>query len=128
MIAAFTVLQNRIAPVFDTAKEVLLVESGTHGDRICSAEIPADGLFAAKALRLAELEVTALVCGAISRNLYETVAAYGIVIIPFVAGELSRVVETWQKGDFVQADFAMPGYFGRRLYGYMENTLFFEET
>ena len=128
MKTAFAVMQDRIAPVFDTAKQVLLVESGPKGDRITSAEIPADGLLAAKALRLAELEVTALVCGAISRNLYETVASYGIVIIPFVAGTLSRVVETWQKGEFVQADFAMPGYFGRRLYGYMENPPLFEEN
>jgi len=62
-----------------------------------------------KALRLAELGVSTLICGAISKSVNETVMSYGIRVIPFVAGELQDVVEVWLKGVLDQDCFAMPG-------------------
>ncbi len=64
-------------------------------------------------IRLAELDVGTLVCGAISRPLHEMVAAHGIEVIPFVAGDLSEVIQAW-LGDKLEHDtFAMPGCCGR---------------
>jgi predicted Fe-Mo cluster-binding NifX family protein len=66
-----------------------------------------------KAHRLAELGVGTLVCGAISRPFQEMVAAYGIRVIPFVAGDLSDVIEAWLSGNLESDIFVMPGYSGR---------------
>jgi predicted Fe-Mo cluster-binding NifX family protein len=109
MKVAFAVWDNRIAPVFDVARQIHLVEAEA-GQVVCETQEPiADGLPVQKVLRLAELGVGILVCGAISRPLQEMVAAYGIRIIPFVAGDLNKVIQAWLSGNLERGTFAMPG-------------------
>lgn len=116
---AFSYWDGRIAPVFDTAREIRIidVESG----RIVreAQEIFTDSPPAQKALRLAELGVGELVCGAISRPLHEIIAAQGIRVIPFTAGGLAEVIEAWLGGDLKSDVFAMPGCCrrGQRRFG-----------
>jgi predicted Fe-Mo cluster-binding NifX family protein len=109
MKAAFSFWENRIAPVFDVARHILLVE--TKSGRIISEteETLADTMPVGKAARLAELDVGVLVCGAVSRSLQDMVAAYGIRIIPFVAGDLREVIGAWLAGKGEIDLFAMPG-------------------
>ena len=113
MKAAFAVWDNRIAPVFDVTRQIHLVEAEA-GQVVRETQEPiADGLPVQKVLRLAELGVGILVCGAISKPLQEMVAAYGIRIIPFVAGDLSQVIQAWLSGNLERSAFAMPGCCGR---------------
>jgi len=107
---AFTVWNGRIAPVFDTAKEILLVESA--GARIVSEETRALPTQATD--WLSENEVDAVVCGAISRPLQERLTADGVRVVPFVAGETHAVVRAWLDGTIGGAAFTMPGCGGRR--------------
>ncbi|MDO9585929.1 MAG: NifB/NifX family molybdenum-iron cluster-binding protein [Syntrophales bacterium] len=113
MKVAFATWNNRIAPVFDVARQVRLVEIAdgriVHED---NESLP-ENLPAGKAIRLAELGIGRLVCGAISRPLHEMVAAYGIRVIPFVAGDLREVIQAWISGGLDSDTFAMPGCFGR---------------
>ena len=106
---AFTHWDDRIAPVFDVARQVRVVE--TESGRIVAEreESLADGPPAQKVSRLAELGVGTLVCGAISRNLREMVVARGIRVVPFVAGDLREIVEAWLNGHLDRDVFAMPG-------------------
>jgi predicted Fe-Mo cluster-binding NifX family protein len=119
MKAAFAAWNNRIAPVFDVARRVHIVESEA-GRRIAEIQerLP-DEPPALKALRLAEMGVRMLVCGAISRPLQEMVAAYDIRVIPFVAGDLREVIRAWLGGGLESPLFAMPGCNGRnrRVHG-----------
>ena len=113
MKTAFACWVNRIAPVFDTAHQIHVVdaESGQIVSEIQEA-LPED-LPAQKALRLVELGIGTLVCGAISRPMYRLVAAYGIQVVPFVAGELREVIWAWLNGNLNREVFAMPGCRGR---------------
>jgi predicted Fe-Mo cluster-binding NifX family protein len=113
MKAAFAAWNNRIAPVFDVARRVHIVEAEA-GRQIAEiqARLP-DEPAAQKALRLAELGVRMLVCGAISRPLQEMVAAYDIRVVPFVAGDLREVIRAWLVGGLESPLFAMPGCNGR---------------
>jgi len=113
MKAAFAYLDKRIAPVFDTAQQLRVVE--VESNRIVSEtqELLAHDLPMQKTLRLAELGVGALICGAISRPLQAMVAAYGIQVIPFVAGDLREVIQAWLNGGLNVSAFAMPGCRGR---------------
>ncbi|HOE27212.1 MAG TPA: NifB/NifX family molybdenum-iron cluster-binding protein [bacterium] len=111
--AAFACWDNRIAPVFDTAREIRLVE--TDGGEIAaeSREHLGEGLPAQRALRLAELGVDTLVCGAISRPLHEMIVSSGIRVFPFIAGDLKEIIRAW-RADALRSDaFAMPGCCGR---------------
>ncbi|MCK9484779.1 MAG: hypothetical protein M0R34_10495 [Candidatus Marinimicrobia bacterium] len=115
MKVAFATWNNRIAPVFDVAGLLHIVEAES-GEIILSDEefLPIDLLPVQKAERLSELGVKTLICGAISRPLYDTIVASGIEVIPFIAGELDEVVQVWLSGNPDWHLFAMPGCCGRR--------------
>jgi predicted Fe-Mo cluster-binding NifX family protein len=114
MKAAFPVWNNRIAPVFDVTREIRLVEAES-GRIVCEKDesLP-DEPTAVKAIRLAELGVQELICGAISRPLHALVVAYGIRVIPFVAGDLREILRAWLSGRLEDGVFSMPGCGGRR--------------
>lgn len=114
MKTAFSYWDHRIAPVFDTAPCLHIVESA-------SGKITAETFVnlhndmppQTVAMRLMELGVNTLVCGAISRPIYEIIAAYEIQIVSFVAGELPEVITAWLTGAIKSDAFAMPGCRGR---------------
>jgi predicted Fe-Mo cluster-binding NifX family protein len=112
--AAFAYWNKRVAPVFDTTRQIHVVE--VESGRIVreTLETLASDIPVQKALSLSELGVSTLVCGAISRPLYEMVAACDIRVIPFVAGDLGEVIQAWFKGNLKRDVFAMPGCRGRR--------------
>lgn len=116
----FAAWENRIAPLFDTADQLVFV--GVESGRIVREsreEIPREAQIQ-KVLRLVDLGVGVLVCGAISRQLFNMISSYGIQVLPFIAGELSEVIQAWLQGKLESDLFAMPGCCGRagRRFGY----------
>ncbi len=113
MKTAFAHWDNRIAPVFDTARQLRVVE--IEDGRIVSEkkETLSEEAPVQRALRLVELGVDTLVCGAVSRPLQEIIASYGIRVISFVAGDLQDVTAALLAGTLEQDAFAMPGCCGR---------------
>ncbi len=116
MKTAFAHWDDRIAPVFDTAQQIHLVEAeaGPGGIIAESEEILTEDLPVQKALRLVELGVGTLVCGAISNSMHVLISAYGIHVIPFVSGGLREVIQAWLQGELDSNVFIMPGCCGRR--------------
>ena len=107
--AAFAVWDERIAPVFDVARHVRVLEAD--GGRILRSEtagVPA-GSAPGKAEWLASRGIAVLVCGAISRLLHGTIAARGIEVIPFIAGDVREIEQAWLAGALREETFAMPG-------------------
>jgi len=121
--AAFAAWDDRIAPVFDAARQIYLVEVRAGQVVSETQEVLADHLPVQRALRLAELGVGTLVCGAISRPLHDMVVANGIRVIPFVAGDLGDVVRAWLAGIHDWDVFAMPGCHRRGRSRGMHNLL-----
>lgn len=109
MKAAFTTWKNRIAPVFDVAQEVVLVELDQGRQRVSNAMCLPEGTLEAKVQRLSEYDVEVLVCGAMSRAAHALVGAKEIEIFSFVAGDTDSVIQAWLEGRLTQPDFAMPG-------------------
>jgi predicted Fe-Mo cluster-binding NifX family protein len=112
MKTAFAVWNNRIAPVFDVARRVILVES-----RVDATGGPKQILLAGdeplqKAQQLSELGADSLVCGAISRALQAILTARGIRVIAYVAGDVDEIIDAWRQPDFEPRAYAMPR--GRR--------------
>lgn len=113
MRAAFSTWNTRIAPVFDTAPTVTVVDA--EAGRIVGRReetLPPD-LAVRKALRLSELGVKTLVCGAVSWPLHAMLEAAGVRVVPFVAGEVNEVVEAWLGGRVGGEARSMPGCGGR---------------
>jgi predicted Fe-Mo cluster-binding NifX family protein len=109
MRTAFAYWDNQVAPVFDTARQIHVVEAESRQIVSETQETLSEDLPIQKTLRLVELGISTLVCGAISRPMHGLIAAYGIQVIPFVAGDLRKVIQAWASGNLETDAFAMPG-------------------
>lgn len=109
MKTAFAFWDNRIAPVFDTAQHLHVIDSRSGKILSEHQEQTTDSLPIQKARHLVELGIETLVCGAISRPLHMLIRSYGIRVIPFVAGDLQEVIHAWLTGRISDAVYAMPG-------------------
>ena len=114
MKIAFAHWDNRIAPVFDTVRQIYVVDVESGQIVSETQEALSEDLPVRKILRLVERGIGTLVCGAISRPMYGLVVANGIQVVPFVAGDLNEVIQAWLSGDLEDDIFAMPGYCGQR--------------
>ncbi len=113
MKIALPVWQERISPVFDTARTLLVIEyqDNREVERIIR-ELPEKSLTERVRL-LADLEVNRLICGAISNQLANLVLASGIQVIPFVTGEVNDILHAFLSDRIHDARFFMPGCRGR---------------
>jgi predicted Fe-Mo cluster-binding NifX family protein len=120
MRVAFAAWNDRIAPLFDVARRLHVVD--TKGSRIVrqSEEPLLEPTPAARAACLARLGIDVLVCGAISRPQEALIQAYGVRVVAFVSGGMQEVVEAWRARTLGRESFAMPGRgggSGRRFRG-----------
>jgi predicted Fe-Mo cluster-binding NifX family protein len=104
MKVALTVWNERIAPVWDTAGRVLIVDEKR--EDVISLE-GMDIIHRAQAL--ADAGVETLVCGAISRPALHWVIATGIQVHPFTSGSVIEVLSAWREGRLDDPVHAMPG-------------------
>lgn len=109
MKVALTVWNGRISPVFDVSRRILVLDVD-HGAVIGRREEPLEGINPVqKAGKLVEWEVRKLICGAISRPLAGLCDAYGIRIIPFIAGDAEEVIEAYLARKLPNRRMTMPG-------------------
>jgi len=109
MKTAFACWEERIAPVFDTVPELCLVRIESGRIDAMSRKTMPDEAPHHRAARLIRLGVHTLVCGAISRPLHLVVKGHGIRVVPFIAGNLSEVIQAWLEGNLDSGRFSMPG-------------------
>ncbi|MDD2389898.1 MAG: NifB/NifX family molybdenum-iron cluster-binding protein [Desulfobacterales bacterium] len=115
MKTALTIWENRISPVFDSAQTFLIVDiqNGNVVDRY--HEIIAYDSPVFKVVKLHELEIEMLICGAISREPANLIDAYGIQIIPFISGDFNQILNAYLKGSLLnESRYRMPGCGSRR--------------
>ncbi|MDT8390652.1 MAG: NifB/NifX family molybdenum-iron cluster-binding protein [Lentisphaeria bacterium] len=112
MRIALAVLNNRIAPVFDTARHLIVFDDNDEKVRrevSLIEEVPLH-----RARQLADIGVNVLICGAVSRPLRAMIQAWGVEIHPFVSGDVTDILQAYRDGRLDTPDFAMPGCRGMR--------------
>ncbi len=109
MKAAFAAWDDRIAPVFDVARALHIVEAQSGRIVSESRETLLGPTPMHRVERLREIGVGILVCGAISNSLHASVTAHGIRVVPFVNGPLREVISAWLADRLEQGSFTMPG-------------------
>jgi predicted Fe-Mo cluster-binding NifX family protein len=113
MKVALATWNGRISPVFDVARQVLMLDVednrvvARHEESLPGTD-PRD-----QAGRLAALAPHTLICGAISQPLAGFLAVMNIRIIPFTAGAVEEVIAAWLAGALPNPALAMPGCSGR---------------
>ena len=118
MKVAVATWNERISPVFDVARQVLMLEV-QHNRVVARYEATLPGTEPqAQAARLAVLAPRILICGAISQLLAGLVAARRIKVVPFTAGAVEEVIAAWLAGALPNPALAMPGCCGQRRRGH----------
>ena len=112
MKVAVTVWEDRISPVFDASRRLLIAEIENARVTDQSYVFFDPGQPGNLAKTLAMLDVPVLICGAVSQTPATTIVAGGITLIPFIAGEVDRVLEVYAKGNSLEPTFVMPGCHG----------------
>jgi predicted Fe-Mo cluster-binding NifX family protein len=106
---ALAIWGERVSPVFDVSREVVLVtiRNGVLGPRRRERlEVPTDEL---RVERLTALGIDTLVCGAISARLQRAIASRRVRVISFVAGDARDVLQALAAGALPAREFTMPG-------------------
>jgi predicted Fe-Mo cluster-binding NifX family protein len=114
MKVALATWNGRISPVFDVARQLLLLDviDGRVTARREEA-LPGDEM-QAQASQLATLGTQVLICGAISHSMAAVLAGKGIRVIPFTAGTVAEVVDAWLADALPSAVLSMPGCCGQQ--------------
>ena len=101
--------QGRIAPVFDVASHLLLVdiEQGREIHREERHLGRKTGL--PRAAYLVRCGTNVLICGGVSASLQLRVAGLGIRVVSFICGTVDEVLAAYLSGKLASPAFAMPG-------------------
>lgn len=114
MKVAVPIRVDRVSPVFDVARRLLLVhveggaEISRHEQEIDEADL------GRRAQRIAALGVDVLICGAISRTLEMMLIAQGVQVLPHICGQVEDVLQAFISGQWTEQTFLMPGCCGQR--------------
>ncbi|MDD2466323.1 MAG: NifB/NifX family molybdenum-iron cluster-binding protein [Desulfobulbus sp.] len=106
---AVTVWGQRVSPVFDSARTLLIAE--INGKTLATTSLitfdPERPLELLHLLRAQQ--VMLIICGAVSEGPAAMIEAAGIQLIPFIAGDVQQVLEHFLKGRALNKSFRMPG-------------------
>lgn len=109
MKAAITVWNNRISPVFDVARNLVVLEIENNSIKQRSLEVFPSDQPEKKAIRMKELGISTLICGAISKYVARLISVHRIEIIPFISGETDVVIKAFLSGQLPNPGMMMPG-------------------
>jgi len=109
MRIAIPIRDTSVSTAFDFARKLLLLEfeNGREARRSEIELVPESA--AQRAERLRDLGVDILICGAISRDLAQSVAAVGIDLLAYVTGPVDSVLKAYIAGQLAKPRFILPG-------------------
>ncbi len=109
MKLALSIWNQRIAPVFDSSRTVMILDV-VNGEYREEDPLDLGGTnLELRAQRLEERGVQELICGAISCEAEQRVAEREIRLHPFIAGSIDSVLQGWQQQNLEREEFSMPG-------------------
>jgi predicted Fe-Mo cluster-binding NifX family protein len=111
MRIGLTVWGNRISPVFDASRTLMVAE--IEGNRVVGKNYISmqPGFPHHQIGRLIEQQIETLICGAISEVPAHMADASGILLIPFITGNVEDVLNAYLSGRLGAAPmFRMPGF------------------
>lgn len=109
MKIAITIWGNRISPVFDAAKTLLVAEIG-NGGILKKEYISFDPHTLPVMLEMFTTKnISTLICGAISTHPAEIIVENDIRLVSFVMGNAHEFLESFTKSNNIEESFIMPG-------------------
>jgi predicted Fe-Mo cluster-binding NifX family protein len=101
--------QGRVAPVFDACRRILVYARQDDGHLLVSQEDWSAVSRQSRAVRLKELGIDVLLCGAISCGIEDQINGQGISLVAWLAGEIPAILQAYSTGCVMDPQYAMPG-------------------
>ena len=101
--------QGRIAPVFDVAENLLVVDTTGRNKQMPRKVRLLRKHEWGRASELRDMQVELLVCGAVSRAMEKALIENGVRVNGFICGNLEEVMAAALKGALNDPRFRMPG-------------------
>ena len=109
MKIGITVWQNRVSPVFDTARTLLLVELEDNVE-VSREMLDIPNLAPAQKAQFIRLAgVQQLICGAVSNYLERHLVAQGVEVLPWIRGSIEGVLAAYYGDQLESNNFQFPG-------------------
>jgi len=109
MKIAIPVWENKVSPVLDTASRLMVVELNEKGPT-SRFEIYLDERdVSRRCLRIQDLCVDTLICGAVTRYFSDLLKASGIELIQGISGQPEAVLNAYLDGTLAHSKYLMPG-------------------
>lgn len=108
MRVAVTAWEDRVSPVFDSARMLLIADIKDEEivDRFYEPVSP--GIISRTLESLQKNNVTKMICGAVSEDSIAILESSGVELFPFVTGKIDTILNRFIKGEELEI-FAMPG-------------------
>jgi len=113
-ILAIPVFRSRVAPVFDSCLQALVIRTGNDPDAERS-DLSLRNLSSSERVSILKTAgVTTLICGGISHTLHAILESSGISVITGIAGEVEEVLSAFASHRLDDPKFRMPGWAGTK--------------
>jgi predicted Fe-Mo cluster-binding NifX family protein len=109
MKLAMPIYQGRIAPVFETCRQLVVVSQGPAGDVVVAEADWSTANRSSRPMRLKELGVEVLLCGGITSRMEYQIRMHGVFVVSWLAGEMREVLVAFRQGRLAEPKFSMPG-------------------
>jgi len=109
MRIAVPIWNDKVSPVFDTASRLLIVEAENLNEISRFKTYLYEQDISRKCLRIQDLKVNVLICGAISRTFSMLLLSSDIKIISGISGPAEDVLSAYLNGALSNSKYLMPG-------------------
>jgi predicted Fe-Mo cluster-binding NifX family protein len=114
MKVAIAVWKDRISPVFDVSRKILILDIENNSVAEETYEMFENDNPSYKVTKLLGLNIETLICGAISNPLSKMITLHGIQTISFTCGNITDVIHAFLKDALPDQELSMPGCCGYR--------------
>lgn len=109
MRLAIPTWNERVSPVFDVARHLLVVDVEDNAEVSRREAVIEEMSLAGREKQLADQGVDVLICGAISQSLERMLASVGVTVISNTCGFVEEVLRALLSGQLTELGFLMPG-------------------
>jgi predicted Fe-Mo cluster-binding NifX family protein len=118
MRIAIPIWEERVSPVLDSALNLMIVEVNDHKETSRFMYPLDEHDLSRRCLRIKELDVNTLICGAVSSPFQRMLQASGIDVIQEISGVVEDVLTAYLQGNLFCSKFMLPWCKRKRLQGH----------
>jgi predicted Fe-Mo cluster-binding NifX family protein len=109
MRIAVPIWEDKVSPVLDTASTLLILETLDQNKVNRTEAFLSEQEISKRCFRIQKLNIDILICGAVSKPVFERLSAAGINIIAGISGAVEEIVDAYFGGTLSQSKYLMPG-------------------